>query len=217
MYIVLFIVILIVVLACINKKPVQESQAISIPSIDSTENKRRKELKYIRYNRLCRHKRIWAVLRVIKEYETFMQSQSFYDLEKAAEKFNEAKERLLEEDFRPSQEHVSAAIRFCRLQAKQAKCNHYISVEDEHKIYDREHFGYDSYSVLKQVEHSFKCYWDEVLSNYKRQSDKNKRINYIIKHLAEMKTNKTLMSIPHLQEILNTLIDHYTAQSLEGV
>ena len=30
-----------------------------------------------------------------------------------------------------------------------------------------------------------------------------------------MKTNKTLMSIPHLQEILNTLIDHYTAQSLD--
>ena len=51
MYIVLFIVILIVVLACINKKPVQESQAISIPSIDSTGNKRRKELKYIKkYN-----------------------------------------------------------------------------------------------------------------------------------------------------------------------
>ena len=101
------------------------------------------------------------------------------------------------------------------MQANQAKCNHYISVEDEHKIYDWEHFGYDSYSVLKQVEHSFKCYWDEVLSNYKRQSDKNKRINYIINHLAEMKTNRTLMSIPHLQEILNTLIDHYTAQSLD--
>ena len=174
------------------------------------EIEKRRAKSYKRYDRLTRHKRIWAVLRFMKEFEKLNASENFYDMDKATANFSQAKERLYEEEFTPNQEDISTAIRFCQYQYAIGSCAHGLSQDDIDRVYDWRSFSYDVHEILSNVGESFKVYWDNVITNYKRQSDKNKRKEYLVHHLNEMKEKDVFKNIPHSDELFKELIEYYS-------
>ena len=211
MYIVVFIIIIFIIVYIIGSKtekqetiPVKREQS----KLQEFENHRIK--KYKRYDRLLRHKRIWAVLRFMKEFELLLASETFYDVNKTVAGFHKAQNRLYEDDFTPTKEDITTAIRFCRYQNTTGKCGYNLSQKDIDRIYDWRNFSYDGYEILYCAGNSFKDYWDDVITNYKRQADKNKRKKYLVEHLNEMKEKDTLKRIPHSKELFEDLIKHYS-------
>lgn len=85
-----------------------------------------------------------------------------------------------------------------------------LSQKDINRIYDWRNFSYDGYEILSFAGKSFKDYWDDVIANYKRQADKNKRKKYLVEHLNEMKEKEMLKRIPHSKELFEDLIKYYS-------
>ena len=215
MYIAIFLIILIVIFVYSENikitKEKKEKNLIVANLSKQTEYDLRKQKKHRRYNRLLRHRRIWAVLRFIKEFENIQTSENFYELDKSITKFEAAKERLYEEEYTPSLEDLSTAIRFCLHQQATHKCAHRLSKNEVEKIYDWRLFSYNKYELLANTAKHFKLYWDEVLESYKKQSAKCKRNEYVINHLLEMKEKDTFLNIPNSKEIFDDLIEHYSS------
>ena len=176
MYIVVFIIVIFIIVCIIGSKT-EKQETIPVKSERSKhqefENHRTK--KYKRYDRLLRHKRIWAVLRFMKEFELLLASETFYDVNKTVASFDKAQKRLYEDEFTPTKEDITTAIRFCLYQNTTGKCDYSLSQKDINRIYDWRNFSYDGYEILSFAGKSFKDYWDDVIANYKRQADKNKR------------------------------------------
>lgn len=211
MYIVAFIIIIFIIVCIIGSKT-EKQETISVKSgrskLQEFENHRTK--KYKRYDRLLRHKRIWAVLRFMKEFELLLASKTFYDVNKTVASFDKAQKRLYEDEFTPTQEDITTAIRFCLYQNTTGKCDYSLSQKDINRIYDWRNFSYDGYEILSFAGKSFKDYWDDVIANYKRQADKNKRKKYLVEHLNEMKEKEMLKRIPHSKELFENLIKYYS-------
>lgn len=211
MYIVVFIIIIFIIVCIIGSKT--ETQE-TIPA-KSERNKlqdfrNRRTIKYKRYDRLLRHKRIWAVLRLMKEFELLKASETFYDVNKTVASFDKAQKRLYEDDFTPTEEDITTAIRFCLYQNTIGKCDYSLSQKEIDRIYDWRNFSYDGYEILSRAGNAFKDYWDDVITNYKRQADKNKRKKYLVEHLNEMKEKDILKRIPHSKELFDDLIRYYS-------
>lgn len=215
MYITIFLIILIVIFVCLmNTKTTKEKEEKSLVVANSskqTEYDLRMQKKHRRYNRLLRHRRVWAVLRFIKEFENIQTSENFYELDKSITEFEVAKERLYEEDYTPGLEDLSTAIRFCLHQQATHKCAHRLSKNEIEKIYDWRLFSYNKHEPLVNAAKRFKLYWDEVLESYKKQSAKCKRNEYVVNHLLEMKEKDTFLNIPNSKEIFDDLIEYYSS------
>lgn len=211
MYIVVFIIVIFIIVCIIGSKT-EKQETIPVKSERSKhqefENHRTK--KYKRYDRLLRHKRIWAVLRFMKEFELLLASETFYDVNKTVASFDKAQKRLYEDEFTPTKEDITTAIRFCLYQNTTGKCDYSLSQKDINRIYDWRNFSYDGYEILSFAGKSFKDYWDDVIANYKRQADKNKRKKYLVEHLNEMKEKEMLKRIPHSKELFGDLIKYYS-------
>lgn len=211
MYIVVFIIVIFIIVCIIGSKT-EKQETIPVKSgrskLQEFENHRTK--KYKRYDRLLRHKRIWAVLRFMKEFELLLASENFYDVNKTVASFDKAQKRLYEDEFTPTKEDITTAIRFCLYQNTTGKCDYSLSQKDISRIYDWRNFSYDGYEILSFAGKSFKDYWDDVIANYKRQADKNKRKKYLVEHLNEMKEKEMLKRIPHSKELFEDLIKYYS-------
>lgn len=211
MYIVVFIIIIFIIVCIIGSKTgKQESIPVKSERSKLQEIENRRTKKYKRYARLLRHKHIWAVLRLMKEFELLQASENFYDVNKTVASFDKAKKRLYEDDFTPTEEDITTAIRFCLYQNTTGKCDYCLSQKDIDRIYDWRNFSYDGYEILSRAGNSFKDYWDDVITNYKRQADKNKRKKYLVEHLNEMKEKDMLKHIPHSNELFDDLIKYYS-------
>ena len=211
MYIIIFIIVVFMILCTMGAKKDKQKEVVancSQRTPKEPEKRRAKSCK--RYDRLTRHKRIWAVLRFMKEFEKLNSSESFYDIDKATANFNQSKERLYDEEFTPNQEDISTAIRFCQYQYTKGSCTHGLSQNDIDRVYDWRSFSYDGHEILLNVGEHFKAYWDNVIANYKRQSDKNKRKEYLIHHLDEMKEKEVFRTIPNSDDLFKELIKHYS-------
>ena len=94
MYIVVFIIIIFIIVCIIGSKT-EKQETIPVKSerskLQEFENRRTK--KYKRYDRLLRHKRIWAVLRFMKEFELLKASETFYDVNKTGAGFDKSQKR----------------------------------------------------------------------------------------------------------------------------
>lgn len=211
MYIVVFIIVIFIIVCIIGSKT-EKQETIPVKSgrskLQEFENHRTK--KYKRYDRLLRHKRIWAVLRFMKEFELLLASKTFYDVNKTVTRFDKAQKRLYEDEFTPTKEDITTAIRFCLYQNTTGKCDYSLSQKDINRIYDWRNFSYDGYEIFSFAGKSFKDYWDDVIANYKRQADKNKRKKYLVEHLNEMKEKEMLKRIPHSKELFEDLIKYYS-------
>lgn len=211
MYIVVFIIVIFIIVCIIGSKT-EKQETIPVKSgrskLQEFENHRTK--KYKRYDRLLRHKRIWAVLRFMKEFELLLASENFYDVNKTVASFDKAQKRLYEDEFTPTKEDITTAIRFCLYQNTTGKCDYSLSQKDISRIYDWRNFSYDGYEILSFAGKSFKDYWDDVIANYKSQADKNKRKKYLVEHLNEMKEKEMLKRIPHYKELFEDLIKYYS-------
>ena len=142
----------------------------------------------------------------MKEFELLKASETFYDVNKTVAGFDKAQKRLYEDDFTPTEEDITTAIRFCLYQNTTGKCDYSLSQKEIDRIYDWRNFSYDGYEILSRAGNSFKDYWDDVITNYKRQADKNKRKKYLVEHLNEMKEKDILKRIPHSKELFDELI-----------
>lgn len=213
MYIVIFI-ILAVIMFCLMSVNVstakKETKEIKRKQHRANDLEKRRLKSYKRNDRISRHNRIWGVLRFIKEFEGVMSSNSFYDLDKATTNFKQAQDRLLDEDYTPTEDDITTAVRFCQYQFTTKHCIYKLSQKDVERIYNWREFSYDEHKALTQAAERFKCYWNEVILNYKRPSDKVKREKYLIEHLEEMKGKDTFSRIPASKEIFDELISYYS-------
>lgn len=220
------IVIIAVVVSTYNKntangKPTEEYHDItkSTPSNHckvgrATVKRPNKSLhaqKNFRYLRLERHKRIWAILRYVTTLKGVYNSKNFYDLDKSISEYKVAYDRLYDKDYTPSKEEISIAIRFCKIENKKGQCEHRILEEEEQSIYNWRNIHLNASKILPQVIISFKTYWAEVLTSYKRPSARKNRINYLINHLTEMKTKENLKNILEFEKEADKLISYYNS------
>ena len=192
-----------------NKKITVRSAVID-SSKESVANLRdRRSLRYRRYNRLMRHKKIWAVLSYAKSLNAVYNSKNFYDFDKALLDYHNAVARFNDSDLRPSELDILCAIRFCDVQNHMGKCEHRLSEAQKQDISNWSTYTLDYKNILKTVSKRFMEYEDELLETYKRMTDYTKRIEYIIRHLNEVKHREGLSTIPQLDEYINDVRIHY--------
>lgn len=192
----------------LGKEYTVKSSNINLSDEDLAKAKDRRALKYKRYERMMRHKKIWAVLNYAKCLEAIYNSNNFYDLDKAILDYNRSVERFDQPDFAPSDVVIDCAFRFCDIQYSQKKCGHNLTDDEKHIITNWKSHSLDYIDILKNVSERFMCYWDGVVDNYLQNSDKEKRIEYLINHLEEVKYRKGLSSIPQLENYLSELKTH---------
>ena len=211
MYIIILAVIIIAIFCLIGRKTNEDENARTIAtniSSASVQTKQKKQ-RSLKHERTCRHKRIWAVLRFMKEFQDVKESSNFYEFEKTDKDFNLSLSRLSDEEFTPYQEDIESAIRFCQCMRSKGECGYSMTDEDIENIYNWRTFIYDKQDILFHVSERFKDYWDDVLLNYKRPADRIKRINYLVNHLDEMKNKKIFSEISGSQEVFSSLADYY--------
>lgn len=180
------------------------------PSKEDLEYLRKKANSNRSYERLIRHKKIWAVLNFVKSIEAIFDSQNFYDLDKALLSYRTSIERLNNSEFHPSEDDIICALRFCDIQYHQGKCNHLLTCNERYRISNWKFLDLDYDSILKNVSERFIKYWDEVLDSYKQKSAKMRRIEYLINHLNEIQERKGLSEFPNIEEYLNKIKTYYT-------
>lgn len=163
-----------------------------------------------RGERLERHKKVWAVLRFLKTVEALEESVSFYDFEKSITNFDDAKIRLREKEYSPSIEHINIAIRYIQHRNYTEDCERKLSGEEIKKLYDLEAIGYCKSTIFKQVANTFQLYWDDVITNYKQQTAKTKRKQYLINHINERKKMPVYQDIPEAPLVFDKFIQHYS-------
>lgn len=151
---------------------------------------------------------VWAELRFIKSIENIIDSENFYDLDKSLGDFHDAKARLFEKHYRPTNEEIDIAIRFCTIGYTQERCSHQLTSSEMHDIHYWESY-YIHESTITNVATSFKDYWDNVLASYKSSSAKKKRIDYLVNHLNEMKEKESLQEFPNVKDHISQLISYY--------
>lgn len=195
----------------VTKGEITPSSIENIKRQSSDSIKSRKHLKYIRYDRRERHKRVWAVLRFMVSIKEVHNSINFYDLDKAINEYEISYNRLKDPDFTPTSSEIALAIRFCTHKYYQGNCDYKLSHEEENAIYNWETFCLEKKKILSKTIMSFKEYWEETLSGYKRISAKKNRINYLINHLIEMKGKESLSQIPNFKEQIDELISYYSS------
>jgi len=223
--VVLIVIFSFVAIAC-NKKPTNgkpneknNRMTTSPVSNDSLVNRtmRKQEYKnqrdrmYVRHIRLERHKHIWAVLRYVVAIHDVYNSENFYDLDKSINEYKIAYDRLDDKNYTPSKEEIAIAIRYCKIENKRGLCEHEIIDTEEQSIYNWRNTHIDANKILPQVIISFKTYWDGVLTSYKKPTARKNRINYLINHLAEMKTKENLKSILEFEKEADNLISYYNS------
>lgn len=194
----------------ITTSPISNNSMVNKP-MRKQEYKRRRERMSVRQIRLERHKHIWAVLRYVVAINDVYVSENFYDLDKSINEYKIAYDRLHDKDYTPSREEISIAIRFCKIENKRGLCEHKILYTEEQSIYNWKNIHIDVNKILPKVIISFKTYWDEVLTSYKRPSARKNRINYLINHITEMKTKEYLKSIPEFEKETDILISYYNS------
>ena len=210
MYIVVSIIFILIIVCFMKNKTIKQEGKV-VNKEQNQDNKLKQSIAINkRHERLLRHKRVWAVLRFMKVYEELYSSNSFYDLDKAIINLNQSLLRLDEDEFTPAIEDISIAIRFCRYQYSINNCTYSLSQKEIATVYEWRSFKYDKNEVLIQTGKRFKCYWDEVIANYKRQSDKNRRKEYLVRHLNEMKDKDTFKHVSISKDIFENLIRHYS-------
>lgn len=166
--------------------------------------------RYRRYDRLMRHKKIWAVLSYAKSLEAIFDSNNFYDLDNALLDYNNALARLNTPDLRPSENEMLCAFRFCDIQNHKGKCNHRLSENEKQNISNWSNYTLDYTKILDAVSKRFITYWDKVLGAYKKKHAYLRRLDYIINHLNEAKHRKGLSTMPQIEDYLNKVKIHYS-------
>lgn len=165
--------------------------------------------KYRRYDRLMRHKKIWAVLSYAKSIEAIYSSNSFYDLDKAYLDYRNALARFDAPDSCPSENEIQCAFRFCDMQNCIGKCEHRLSEEEKRSISNWNNFNLDYTNILEAVSKRFITYWDDTLGAYRNKSAYLNRLDYIINHLNEVKHRKGLSMISQVEDYVNKVQLYY--------
>lgn len=136
-------------------------------------------------------------------------AQSFFELDKAIIDYNRAIHGCNEERQNLNENHIATIIRFCKHQHAIGNCDYVLSTQDIENIYNWEGYRINYGPILNTLSSSYKLYWDNVIQNYKRNSDRQKRIQSIILQLEEMPSRKGLAFIPNINDIFNEIICYY--------
>lgn len=141
------------------------------PSTEELANSRnRKARRYLRYNRLMHHKKIWAVLSYVKSIEAIHKSNNFYDLDKAYLDYHNALARFETQDFCPSENDILCAFRFCDMQNYRGNCDYRLSEDEKRSISDWDNYTLDYTNILEAVSNRFIAYWDDSLGAYRKKA-----------------------------------------------
>lgn len=170
-------------------------------------NKRNR--RYRRYDRLMRHKKIWAVLSYAKSLEAIYNSNNFYDLDKALLDYHNAMERFDESDFHPSENDKLCAFRFCDIQNCMGICEHRLSDAEKQSISNWSTYTLDYTSILEIVSKRFITYLNGGRDTYRINGAYLNRLEYLIKHLDEVRHRKDLSTIPRIDDYINKLQVYY--------
>lgn len=165
--------------------------------------------RYKRYDRLMRHKRIWAVLNYAKCINAIYNSNNFYDLDKAILDYHNAVAKFDYSDCRPSENDILCAFRFCDIQNYIGKCEHRLTEEEKRSISNWSSYTLDYVNILNAVSKRFKTYWDEALDTYNKKNAYLNRLEYLISHLDEVKHRNGLSTIPQIECYINKLKAYY--------
>ena len=163
----------------------------------------RKAHRLRRYERLTRHRKIWAILNYAKCLEAINNAANFYDLDKALLDYQTAVERFKDSEFLPSKDNIT--FRFCDVQFYRGACEYHLTPEDKLIIANWETNTLDYNGILNTVSERFMEYWNDTLHKYIQNSARKKRVEYLITHLEEVKNRKGLSTIPQIADYLNNL------------
>lgn len=192
-----------------GKEPTVNSVDIHSSKEDLAALHVRRTRSYRRYDRLMRHKKIWAILDYAKSLESLYASNSFNDLDKALIEYQNAFARFDDSDFRPSEVEIQCAFRFCDIQYCIGECQHHLTETEKQNISNLRPVTLDYAHITKVVSQRFIEYWDKVLHDYKNKKAYTKRLEYLIGHLDEVRNRKTLSSIPEIEESIENLRTYY--------
>lgn len=191
-----------------NTVVLNEQSTVSTNKEEISTYRSRMDLLRKRDDNRTRKRHAWAILRFMKSIESIESSKNFYDLDMAICDFQEAKTRLREEHYHPTNKEIDLAIRFCSIQHVQGVCLHQLTTDETYNIHNWDTLTINE-SFIPDVATSFKTYWDDVLGNYQKPSARKNRICYLIKHLNEMKEKDSLQQVSKINEQISKLISYY--------
>lgn len=150
-----------------------------------------------------------ALLHLIGVAEKIASSENFYDLDKNIGDFIYVKTKMQEEQIHLTNDEIDTVIRLCRSYYAKGMCQHELSQAEIRNIHNWETYYFNDLYIINDIAASFKTYWDDVLTGYKKTSARLNRINYLINHLNEMKGKGTIQLLPNYEEKINELIQYY--------
>lgn len=207
--VIIFIVIitLTIIIATASKKKEKVSFEIR------TNYNNRQEYYKLREKRRRRHTQIWSVLRFMMTYRYLVNSNNFNYYEANLKSHKEAFGRTRKEHVDISQ--INAAIRFCQIEHYYGTCDYELSKDDINILKNIDTYTINEEIIMQKTLDSFKSYWDEVLSSYKRKSAYNNRLKRLIEDLDEQ------MTLPHVKKnekiVANMRQLQQTYQQLLGI
>ena len=156
---------------------------------------RRERLK-LRESRSERQRRIWLILRYLVTYDSLSNSQDFYEFRENHSAYQQALEALRGE--KPSRLEFDTAFRFCSLKFRKGECERNISSEEKQIALNWESNSINLPIILENVLESYKAYWGDMLTSYKKPSARINRLNYLVEKLEEFKTWPEIATVPDL-------------------
>lgn len=162
----------------------------------------------LRFARLERHNRIWLILRYFVTHEDLCNSQSFYEYRENLAEYQNAKKELDTSELTSSDFDI--AFRFCDIKFKKGECERRITLQEKQIIYSGKEDDVNMANIIGGVIISYKEYWDEVLGSYKKESERKKRICYLVERLGEYKDWPELQGYPELVEKIVDLQKYYS-------
>lgn len=149
------------------------------------------------------------LLHLIFVAEDVMSSENFYDLDKRIGDFLYVRIKMRIRQIHLTNDEIDTVIRLCRSYYTKGMCQHELSQAEIRNIHNWETYYFNDLYIINDIAASFKTYWDDVLTGYKRPSAKLNRINYLINYLNEMKEKDTMQLLPNFEEKINELIQYY--------
>lgn len=163
-----------------------------------------------RANRLERRRATWAILRFIVVVDELNSAQDFYSLEKFMVDYADVQQILNENN--PQHNNVMTAVRFCQIEHMKGICPHSLTPKEISIIKNWRKYDIDMLHILQYVLSSFECYWEKVLTSYKRVSARNNRLDYLIDYLTTLENKDYISPYKNIQEKIRELRFKYERQ-----
>ncbi len=170
---------------------------------------KRKKL-HLREERRVRHNKIRVVLQFILAYNDLLATSDFYSFNKNITNYENAKVEL--KRYSPDTHSFLVAFRFCRRDFYSGECDCELTYANLQNLINWETITIDIHNLLENTIVSYKDYWENVLTSYKRQSDRTKRIHYLVDNLDEVLKSSYIREFPDIMQKVEDLQNEYRSR-----